>query len=61
LAPGTQWPPLQQSPSKAQFPPASTHAPMAWHRGTPSLSSWHAPELPGAPQQSFRADEIEHA
>jgi hypothetical protein len=52
---------LQQSPSKAQFPPASMHASMVLHRGTPSLSSWHAPELPGAPQQSFLADEIEHA
>ena len=60
-APGTQWPPLQQSSSKAHEAPSLTHAPMAWQRGMPSLSSWHAPELPGAPQQSLRADEIAHA
>jgi hypothetical protein len=59
--PGTQWPPLQQSASNAHAAPAVTHAPTAWHLGTPSLSSWQAPELPGAPQQSLRADEIEHA
>jgi hypothetical protein len=61
FAPGTQWPPAQQSLSNAHAPPAFTQAPSAWHRGTPSLSSWQAPELPGAPQQSLRADEIAHA
>jgi hypothetical protein len=59
--PGTQWPPPQQSTSNAHAPPALTHAPTAWQRGTPSLSSWQAPELPGAPQQSLRAEEMEHA
>jgi hypothetical protein len=51
---------LQQSPSNAQALPGFTHA-MAWHRGTPSLSSWQAPELPTAPQQSLRAEEMEQA
>jgi hypothetical protein len=52
---------LQQFASNAQCPPALTQPPSAWQRGTPRLSSWHAPELPGAPQQSLRAEEIAHA
>jgi hypothetical protein len=33
---------------------------MAWHLGTPSWSSTHASELPGASQQLFGADETLH-
>jgi hypothetical protein len=59
--PATQCAPLQQSPSKAQAAPPPAQASRAWHRGTPSASSWQAPEFPGAPQQSLRADEFAHA
>jgi hypothetical protein len=57
---GTQGTPLQQSPEKAQVSPPCRHA-TALQRGTPKGSSWHAPELPGAPQQSLGADETTHA
>jgi hypothetical protein len=49
---------LQQSAVEAHVSPPLRQVPMAWHRGTPSGSSWHAPELPVAPQQSFGADEM---
>jgi hypothetical protein len=51
---------LQQSTLYAQACPVITQAVIAWQRGTPFGSSWHAPELPGAPQQSLRADETPH-
>ena len=51
---------LQQSPVYEHTSPAFTHAESAWQRGTPRGSSWQAPELPGAPQQSLRADEMLH-
>ncbi len=60
LGPGMHGAPLQQSPLKAQAWPAIAHMPSAMHRGMPSLSSWQAPELPGAPQQSLRVDEMLH-
>jgi hypothetical protein len=53
LGPGTQGSPLQQSPDEAQAPPAETQAPMPWQRGTPCVSSWQKPLLPGAEQQSL--------
>jgi hypothetical protein len=57
---GTQGAPLQQSPENAQVSPDGRH-PVARHRGTPSWSSWQAPELPGAPQQSLGADDTTQA
>lgn len=57
---GTHSAPLQQSPENAHVSPFCRHA-AALHRGTPSASSWHASELPGAPQQSFGAEETTHA
>jgi hypothetical protein len=58
---GTQGVPLQQSAAEAQVSPAWRQGPPALQRGTPSASSWQAPELPTAPQQSSRADEMLHA
>jgi hypothetical protein len=51
----------QQSSADAQVsPPARQESPRPLQRGTPSLSSWHTPEFPGAAQQSLRAEEMLH-
>src|SRR5256885_317633 len=57
---GTQGTPLQQSPLYAHVSPPARHVGMAWHLGTPSASSTHASELPGAPQQLFGAEDTLH-
>ena len=61
FGPGTHGLPLQQSPVYAHVSVGFLHAVIVWQRGTPTGSSWHAPELPGAPQQSSRDDEMLHA
>lgn len=49
----------QQSSADAHVSPAARHlSPSPLQRGTPSRSSWHTPEFPGAAQQSLRADEM---
>jgi hypothetical protein len=60
LLSGTQGTPLQQSPLNAHVSPPGRHA-AALHRGTPRESSWHASELPTAPQQLLGADDTTHA
>ncbi len=58
LGSGTQGTRSQQSADDAHVSATLRQVPSPWHRGTPSGSSWQAPELPTAPQQSFRADEM---
>lgn len=49
---------LQQSAADAQVSPALRQVvPKPLQRGTPRRSSWQTPELPGAAQQSLRAEE----
>lgn len=57
---GTQGAPLQQLPENAHVSPACRHG-AALQRGTPRRSSWHASELPTAPQQSLGAEETTQA
>jgi hypothetical protein len=60
-ASGTHGESLQQSSAEAHVSPALRQvSPRPLQRGTPSRSSWHTPEFPGAAQQSFRADEMLH-
>lgn len=52
---------LQQSMADEQMaPPCKQVSPSPLQRGTPSISSWHTPELPTPAQQSLRADETLH-
>ena len=57
---GTQGAPLQQSPLNAHVSPPGRHVD-ALQRGTPRRSSWHASELPTAPQQLLGADDTTQA
>jgi len=60
LLSGTQGALLQQSTADEQVcPPCRQVVPRPLQRGTPSVSSWQTPLLPGAAQQSLRAESDE--